>query len=516
MNKKIRYCGVLLHPTSLPGPHGVGTLGEEARGFVDFLKEARIGIWQILPLGPVGFGNSPYAARSAFAGNELLIDLDQLVVEGFLDVEDSLVHPRFPHDSVDFNAVEAYKKPLLWKAASRFHTLATAAQHELFAQFCEHNTDWLDDYALYMAILEHYQDSRWFSVWDKGLTTRDPAVMADWRKAKAQDILLWKTLQYFFAIQWEALRAYANEQGVLLVGDIPIFVAYDSVDAWSNRKYLKIDAEGKATAISGVPPDAFSTTGQLWGNPVYDWEALGADGFSWWVRRLKMAFRLTDIVRIDHFRGFEAYWEVPAGETTAENGTWVPAPGKLLFETLRTQIGRLPVFAEDLGIITETVDALRDENGFPGMKVAQFAFDLVSPGVLDPQNSYLPHNYDYNCVAYTGTHDNDTTRGWYDAMDDSHRDIVRRYLSCPDHEVVWQLMRMIMASHARYVIFPMQDLLGLGKTARMNTPGTCGDPNWCWRMRREALSPSLSGSFATMIGLFGRTGTAKDLVVGAI
>jgi len=511
MNKKIRYCGVLLHPTSLPGAHGVGTLGDAARGFIDFLAESKIGIWQILPLGPVGFGNSPYAARSAFAGNELLIDLDQLVVDGYLDLEDSLVHPRFPEETVDFNAVEAFKKPLLRKAAERFHAqTATAVQAE-FIRFCEENRDWLDDYALYMTVLDHYQDSRWFSVWDKGLARRDPAVMAEWCKNKAKEIVIWKTLQYFFSIQWDALKAYANAQGVLLVGDIPIFVAYDSVDAWSNRKYLKIDAEGKATAISGVPPDAFSTTGQLWGNPVYDWEALAADDFSWWVRRLEMSFKLTDIVRIDHFRGFEAYWEVPAGEATAEKGSWVPAPGKALFETLRKRIGRLPVFAEDLGVITERVDALRDENGFPGMKVAQFAFDLVSPGVLDPQNSYLPHNYDYNCVAYTGTHDNNTTRGWYDALDDAYKDLVRRYLSCPDHEVVWQLMRMIMASHARYVIFPMQDLLGLGEVARMNTPGTCGDPNWCWRMRREALSASLSAACSTMLGLFGRTGSAAEL-----
>jgi 4-alpha-glucanotransferase len=511
MNKKIRYCGVLLHPTSLPSSHGVGTLGDEARVFIDFLKESNIGIWQILPLGPVGFGNSPYAARSAFAGNEFLIDLDQLVVDGFLDLKDSLVHPHFPETSVDYNAVEAYKKPLLRKAAERFHTLAKSTELNAFNCFCSENSDWLEDYALYMAMLEHYQDSRWFSVWEKGLTARDAVTLEKWRKAKTKEILLWKTLQYFFSIQWESLKTYANSQGVLLVGDIPIFVAYDSVDAWSNRKYLKIDADGRASAISGVPPDAFSTTGQLWGNPVYDWEALAQDDFSWWVRRLEIAFKLTDIVRIDHFRGFEAYWEVPAGETTAENGTWVPAPGKALFETLRTRIGRLPVFAEDLGVITDAVDTLRDENGFPGMKVAQFAFDLVTPGALDPQNSYLPHNYDYNCVAYTGTHDNNTTRGWYDALDDAHRDIVRRYLACPDHEVVWQLIRMIMASHARYVIFPLQDLLGLGEIARMNTPGTCGDPNWCWRMRRDALSTSLSGAFAGLVGLFGRTGKATDL-----
>jgi 4-alpha-glucanotransferase len=510
MNKKIRYCGVLLHPSSLPGPHGVGDLGDEARDFINFLAASKIGIWQILPLGPVGFGNSPYAARSAFAGNELLINLNQLVIEGLLGFEDVLQHPPFPEGTVEFSAVEAFKKPLLHKAARQFHLVVDSDEKELFNAFCSENDDWLDDYALYMAILDHYQDSRWFSVWEQGLTAREAETMERWRKAKAQDILLYKTLQYLFFKQWRSLKAYANEHGVLLVGDIPIFVAPDSVDAWSNRKYLKIDAEGHSTAISGVPPDAFSDTGQLWGNPVYDWDALEKDGFSWWVRRMEMAFVLTDIVRIDHFRGFDAYWEVPAGESTAENGVWVSAPGVELFDTLQNRLGKLPVFAEDLGVITDSVENLRDSYGFPGMKVAQFGFNLIAPGLVDAQNDYLPHNYDYNCVAYTGTHDNNTTRGWYDTLDEQHRDIIRRYLQCPDHEVVSQLIRSILASHAKYAIFPMQDFLGLGSEARMNTPGTCGDPNWCWRMKQDSFSPALSESLASIIRMFGRTGNAFD------
>ena len=512
MNKKIRYCGVLLHPSSLPGPHGVGDLGDEARNFINFLADSKIGVWQILPLGPVGYGNSPYAARSAFAGNELLINLNQLVVEGLLEFEDVLNRPAFSEESVDFSVVEAFKKPLLRKAAQQFHSAVDSVEKDLFDTFCKENSDWLDDYSLYMAILDHYQDSRWFSVWDRELTARDVQTMEKWRKEKAQDILIYKTLQYLFFKQWHSLKTYANEHGILLVGDIPIFVAPDSVDAWSNRKYLKIDSTGHSTAISGVPPDAFSATGQLWGNPVYDWDALEKDGFSWWVRRMEMAFVLTDIVRIDHFRGFDAYWEVPAGESTAENGVWVSAPGPALFDTLRERLGRLPVFAEDLGVITESVDNLRDSYGFPGMKVAQFAFNLVSPGLIDAQNDYLPHNYDYNCVAYTGTHDNNTTKGWYDALDEQHRDIIRRYLACPDHEVVLKLIRSVMASHAKYVIFPMQDLLGLGSEARMNTPGTCGDPNWCWRMKPDSLSSALSESMASVIWSFGRTGKSSDFV----
>jgi len=511
MNNKIRSCGILLHPTSLPGRQGIGTLGDEARVFVDFLEKSGIGLWQILPIGPVGFGNSPYAARSAFAGNEMLIDLDQLVVEGLLDLTDVFRPLMFPSASVDFPAVEAFKRPMLKKAAERFLQMDNPGEQRSFEDFCQKNADWLDDYCLYMALCDHYQDSRWYSMWESGLRERQPAAMEKWTVSQANGIRIWKVLQYLFSKQWKALKAYANAHQVRLVGDIPIFVAYDSVDAWSNRRYLKIDAQGRSTALSGVPPDAFSRTGQLWGNPVYDWEALRKDGFSWWVRRMEVAFQLTDMVRIDHFRGFDAYWEVPAGETTAQNGVWVSAPGPALFDTLYKRLGKLPVFAEDLGVITDSVESLRDTNGFPGMKVAQFAFDLKAPGVLDAYNRYLPHNYDYNCVAYSGTHDNNTTQGWYDSLDDAHKDIVRRYLACSDHEVVWHLVRAVMASHARYAIFPMQDFLHIGSSGRMNTPGTCGEPNWCWRMERGALNDGLADSIRSMAALFGRLAQVTGL-----
>lgn len=511
MNKKIRYAGVLLHPTSLPGGHGIGDLGEEAFRFVDTLVKSSVGLWQILPLGPVGFGNSPYAVRSAFAGNELLISLDELADEGFLGIGDVVQHPNWKEGAVDFNAAESYKMPLLRESADRFLSDAPADLLETFRRYCEEEDDWLEDYALYRTMVDHYQDSRWFSAWDEQLARRDAEVMKYWRERKHREIARWKVLQFFFNRQWRKLKSYANEKGLGIVGDIPIFVAHDSVDSWSNRRYLKINEDGSLAASSGVPPDAFSATGQLWGNPVYDWQALEEDGFSWWVRRLEHQFEQTDLVRIDHFRGFEAYWEVPAGHATAEHGTWVKAPGNRLFARLRQQFGFLPVIAEDLGVITPEVDALREEQGFPGMKIAQFAFDMDSLGRLDPSNSYLPHNYPELCVAYTGTHDNDTTRGWYDHLDSGMKDLVRRYLSCSDEQVVWHLMRSIMASCASIAVVPMQDLLTLGNDARMNLPGTCGEPNWAWRLSTAQVSDQMVFSLQALIQPFGRDATLSQL-----
>lgn len=511
MNKKIRFSGILLHPTSLPSAHGIGDLGDEARKFIDFLEKSSVGLWQILPLGPVGFGNSPYAARSAFAGNELLISLDTLADEGYLSISDTLEHPEFPESSVAFPQVESYKNPLLVKAADKFLHSASKQEQTAFEDFCEQQSDWLHDYALYRALIDHYQDSRWFSEWAPELTRRDPDAIKRWSQLKKTEIARWKVLQYFFFKQFSALKQYANAKNIAIVGDIPIFVAPDSVDAWSNRTYLKMDADGSFSAMSGVPPDAFSDTGQLWGNPVYDWDALEADGFSWWVRRLEHQFSLTDIVRIDHFRGFEAYWEVPAGHTTAEHGSWVKAPGERLFALLKERFPLLPVIAEDLGVITPEVEHLRDSYGFPGMKIAQFAFAKTGPGELDADNAYLPHNYIEQCVAYTGTHDNDTSRGWFEKLDDGMRDIVRRYLSCSDDGVVWHLMRAVMASSAHYAIVPMQDILNLGSEARMNTPGTCGEPNWCWRVHEHALQDESVAAIRSLVRPFGRVSGLQEV-----
>lgn len=511
MNKKIRYSGVLLHPTSFPSVHGIGDLGDEARNFLDLLADTSVGLWQILPLGPVGFGNSPYAARSAFAGNEFLISLDLLADSGYLNLADTLVPPEFAEGSIDFPRMEAYKFPLLLQAAQNFITDASPSEKNAFKKFCAQQSAWLADYALYRAMVDHYDDSRWFSHWDPALTQREPSAIAHWTQEKDWEITHWKVLQYFFFQQWYAIKEYANERNIAIVGDIPIFVAPDSVDAWSNRKYLKIEEDGSLSALSGVPPDAFSETGQLWGNPVYDWEVLEDEGFSWWIQRLEHQFALTDIVRIDHFRGFEAYWEVPAGHTTAEYGTWVKAPGEALFAQLQNHFGFLPVFAEDLGVITPEVEHLRDSQGFPGMKIMQFAFTATAPGELDFDNAYLPHNYEARCVAYTGTHDNDTTRGWFDHLDEATQDVVRRYLSCSNEGVVWHLMRAIMASVAQYAIVPLQDLLELGREARMNTPGTCGEPNWCWRATAEDFGESTFSTLKALTQPFGRTAGRAQL-----
>ena len=511
MNKKIRYSGVLLHPTSLPGGHGVGDLGDAGRHFIDLLAEASVGLWQILPLGPVGYGNSPYAARSAFAGNELLLSLDMLADDGYLELADVLDDPGFPEGRVDYALAESYKNPLLVKAARKFLASASTRDRTEYDTFCRKHSYWLDDYALYRAMVDHYNDSRWFSAWDADLTKRLPEALARWTNEKDQEIGIWKVLQFFFFRQWQSLKTYANGRGVAIVGDIPIFVAPDSVDAWSNRKYLKMEADGSSNALSGVPPDAFSSTGQLWGNPVYDWDALEADGFSWWIQRLEHQFEQTDLVRIDHFRGFEAYWEVPAGQVTAENGRWVKAPGKALFDLLQKHFDLLPVIAEDLGVITPEVEELRDSNGFPGMKIAHFAFNVAEPGKLDADNAYLPHNYPQQCVAYTGTHDNDTTKGWFEKLGEGEKDIVRRYLSCSDDGIVWHLMRSIMASSARYAIVPMQDVLGLGGESRMNLPGTCGVPNWCWRLVENELGEMAKSTLAALVQPFGRTATYEDL-----
>lgn len=500
-----------MHPTSLPGGHGIGDLGEDAFRFVDLLADSSVGLWQILPLGPVGFGNSPYAVRSAFAGNELLISLDALADAGYLPLSVVLQHPPFKQGSVDFTAAESFKLPLLVKAADTFLAHADATAQAEFERFCGDQADWLDDYALYRALVDHFQDSRWFLRWDGDLAKRSDEALSRWTKRKSVEIGRWKVLQFFFHRQWQALKSHANARGIGIVGDIPIFVAHDSVDAWSNRKYLKIAEDGSTAASSGVPPDAFSATGQLWGNPVYDWEALQADGFSWWIRRLEHQFAQTDLVRIDHFRGFEAYWEVPAGHKTAEHGKWVSAPGDELFKVLRDRFKTLPVIAEDLGVITEEVERLRDSNRFPGMKIAQFAFDKLGPGKLDPSNAYLPHNYPELCVAYTGTHDNDTTRGWYDRLDGSLKDLVRRYLSCSDEGVVWHLMRSVMASAAQFAIVPMQDVLGLDGSARMNHPGTCGEPNWCWRLVDRQMGTQTVAVLEALVHPFGRTATLQDL-----
>lgn len=499
-----RYSGILLHPTSLPSPYGIGDIGKTAYEFVDFLKLADVRLWQVLPLGPTGFGNSPYASRSTFAGNEHLLSLDLLYEQGLLTEEDIASPPPFSTDHIDYSMVDAWKLPLLKKAAQAF--LHAGTEMKAFQAFCDEQEYWLDDYALFMVLYERYQDARWFSVWNREEGDRDPVALQAIRDRHPLQIAVWKVLQYFFEKQWQALKTYANGQDVSLVGDIPIFVAPDSVDTWSHIELFKTDKEGHYKGVSGVPPDFFSATGQLWGNPVYDWKKMKNDNYHWWMQRIRSMFHQTDILRIDHFRGFESYWEVPYGDKTAENGKWVKAPGKDFFHEVKKQLGPLPILAEDLGFMTAEVDELRDENGFPGMRICQFGFSRDKADWPNPHDTFLPHHYPYNCVAYTGTHDNDTVKGWFENLAWKDKDWVKQYFGCGEKDLGWAMIRAIMASHAKYAIFPMQDILYLGSEARMNIPSTCGPQNWSWRMEKGANNRQKAERFSELVRFYDRSG----------
>ena len=502
MDKK-RKTGVLLHITSLPSEYGIGDLGEQAYSFADALGKNKIGLWQMLPLGPTGFGDSPYAARSAFAGNELLISPVELYKDGLLEVSDVLV--KLPSTSrVDYGKVRDIKLPMLRKAAKKLLSSSGEA-YRAYHSFRKKNTWWLEDYALFQALCDKYDDTRWFSAWPEALRDREEDAMAEARSELSEEIAVYCVLQYFFHTQYARLKAYANELGIKLIGDIPIFVAYDSADAWSHRELLRLAPDGTQEAIAGVPPDLFSATGQLWGNPTYRWEKHRETGFEWWIARFKENLKLYDIVRVDHFRGFEACWEVPAGSETAENGKWVKSPGQELFDALGKVLGDdLPVIAEDLGIITEEVEELRDRNGFPGMKIFQFAFGADSTGEWITDNAYLPHSSKEVCVFYTGTHDNNTLRGWYEELNETDKDYVRRYLECADDDIVRSAERCLMMTNAAWVIFPMQDILNLGAEARMNVPATCGSSNWSWRMLPEDINTSAWEGIRYYTHLYGR------------
>jgi len=492
--RPVRRSGVLLHPTSLPGPGGIGSLGAAARCFVDFLHDAGQSLWQVLPLGPTGFGNSPYSCYSAFAGNPLLIDLAQLVEEGDLEPGEISSLPD-PHGPVDFVAVAATKLPLLRRAADRFLAGGDPNRTEEFWRFCD-ATGWLHDYALFMACKEHFHGKGW-SHWPSDLTQRTREAYENYSEKLGHVIGVEKYIQWQFSRQWHALRAYANLRGVLLIGDAPIFVAYDSADVWCNQHLFWLDEKGSPTVVAGVPPDYFSKTGQRWGNPLYRWERMTAEGFAWWIARMRNDLGLYDIVRIDHFRGFEGFWEIPAREKTAVMGRWAKGPGGSFFTALESSLGHLPLIAEDLGVITPEVEALRDRFGFPGMKILQFAFDS------GPANSYLPHNYEPNCVVYTGTHDNDTTQGWWESRGEKERSRVLHYLRTDNREVVWDLIACALASVARWAVIPAQDLLMLGGSDRMNLPGNA-QGNWGWRLSAGALTEGVGQRLRELTVLYGR------------
>jgi 4-alpha-glucanotransferase len=501
-SRQERFAGVLLHPSSLYTPYGIGDFGPAAYGFVRNLSRAGVKLWQVLPLGPTGYGNSPYAERSTFAGNELFISPEILVKEGWLSPLELEHHPSFPCGKVDYESVIGWKLPLLKRAARNF--LTTDSVQEDFCRFCEENSDWLDDYALFMVLYETYHDARWFCQWDKDVARRDSVALAHVQETHSEEIETWKALQYFFERQLLSLKRFANASGVAIIGDIPIFVASDSADTWSHISLFQTDANGRYSQVSGVPPDCFCSTGQLWGNPVYDWDKMRGNRYAWWMKRLKRLSTHADYVRIDHFRGFEAYWSVPAGEKTAEHGTWVKGPGQEFFDELKRQLPALRIIAEDLGFVTPEVERLRDANGFPGMRIATFGFNRNDDGSFDAHDTFLPHNYAYNTVVYPGTHDNETIRGWFGNRDAKDKKIVTDYLDCTDIDVPKALIRSLLASHARYAIFQMQDILGLGNEARMNTPSTCSRQNWSWQMTEQTKTEPAIRWFGDMITLYGR------------
>ncbi|MEX0719771.1 MAG: 4-alpha-glucanotransferase [Balneolaceae bacterium] len=475
-----RSCGSLVHPTSFPGKYGMGDFGFEARTFIDFLERTQQTIWQILPLTPTGYGNSPYASYSAFAGNVYLISPDILEQKGLLTSAETSSIELPSGISADYEQSFENKNKLYQKACNRFYERLESDEEGNFETFKEANKHWLNDYVLFMACSLHYNKQPW-NTWDKDIAQRKPEALKKYRDKFSKEIKFQCWLQFEFYNQWMNLKEYANERGVRVIGDIPIFVDHNSADVWANPKYFEVDKSGNRLLVSGVPPDYFSKTGQLWGNPLYKWDELEKDGFSWWIDRFKQMFITCDAIRVDHFRGFDAYWEVDASEKTAEKGRWVEGPGEKLFDAILKECGELPIIAEDLGFVTEGVEKLRDNYNFPGMKIIQFAFDSGST------NSFLPHNYTQNSVVYTGTHDNDTVIGWYNTTSAEEQHKARIYCRSDGEAMNWEFIRLGMLSVSDQAIFPLQDFMELGSSHRMNIPGTSSG-NWLWRYTKEMLA----------------------------
>jgi 4-alpha-glucanotransferase len=492
----LRLGGILLHPTSLPSSDGIGDLGDAVFRWLDWLQEAGCQVWQVLPLGPTGYGDSPYQSFSAMAGNALMVNLHKLIIDGLLTSEDLSDKPDFPNDRVDFGEVIQYKDRLLHLAWRRFRSGCGKHLREDFSCFCEENVDWLDDYALFMALKGYYEGKPW-TAWDPEIRQRHPNALASIKEELEGSIEDHHFRQFLFFQQWKVVLLRAHELGVQIIGDVPIFVAHDSCDVWAHQELFFLDEDGSPIVVAGVPPDYFSDTGQLWGNPLYRWERLRADGYDWWIRRLKAVLKMVDIVRLDHFRGFEAYWEVPASASTAETGRWVKGPGSHFLTKLKERFDSLPIIAEDLGVITPEVEALRDAFGLPGMKVLQFAFDE------DSDNEFLPHNYPKHCVVYTGTHDNDTSRGWFESASEEVQDFCCRYLARDGKNIAWDLIRTAWSSVAEISIAPLQDFLDLGTEARMNFPGR-EQGNWAWRIQDDALSMQLTERIRELNLIYGR------------
>ena len=494
----MRESGILMHITSLSSPYGIGTMGKEAYKFVDFLKSAGQSLWQILPLTPTGYGDSPYQSCSTFAGNHYLIDLDALIEAGLL--EKGEVEGRnwsWRDDKVDFGAQYNNRLAVLRLAFNRF------ADQEALDAFCREQASWLPDFALFMALKGCSNGQPWYQ-WEDCLKFRDPEAIWKVRQELKEEIRFFCFVQYLFFTQWTALRSYAHKNGIRIIGDVPIYVPYDSVDVWSNPELFQLDAAMNPTDVAGCPPDAFSDDGQLWGNPLYRWDVIGKDGFGWWIRRLAAAGELYDVVRLDHFRGFEAYWAVPFGDTTARNGRWIKGPGMDFVNAVKNNLPHVSLIAEDLGFLTQEVLDLRDDSGYPGMKVLEFAFDSREP------SEYLPHTYTANSVCYVGTHDNMTMRQWFDTADKDAVEYASEYMCLNEQEgLVWGTIRTAMSSVSEQCVVQLQDYLDLGADARMNFPGTCDGTNWTWRALDGVLTEELAAKIRKLTTLYGRLGNQE-------
>lgn len=502
-----RSAGIILHPTSLPSAYGIGELGSSALQWVDFLAEAKQNLWQVMPLGPTGYGNSPYQCFSAFAGNPYFISLEVLLSEGLL-AKEQLSNlpisnfPKFSDSRVDYEQVISFKLELLNTSYEIFKTQTQNKHHLAFDNFCASESYWLNDYAFFAAAKEAHQGKAW-QEWPADIRNREALAVDSWETKLAENITKHKYWQWLFFSQWYKIKTYANTKGISIIGDVPIFVASDSTDTWVNPEYFYLDSQGHPTVVAGVPPDYFSETGQRWGNPLYNWQVMQKQGFSWWLERLKLALKLFDIVRIDHFRGLEAYWEIPAKESTAIKGRWVKGPNQKFFDAIKHEItGPLPVIAEDLGVITSEVEKLRDDNGLLGMKVLQFAFS-------DASNAYLPHNYLPNSVVYTGTHDNDTILGWFTSLSKQEKSFLQDYIVMSNEGIAWDLIRLAYSSPAVLAITTLQDVLSLGSDSRMNTPNQASG-NWQWRFKFSDISEGTIEQLKKMVQIYGRNGGKRQ------
>jgi 4-alpha-glucanotransferase len=498
--KNQRKAGILLHPTSLPGPFGIGDLGPQAYAWVDFLAAAGQTVWQVLPLGPTGFGDSPYQCYSDSAGNASLISPERMAAEGLLSPADFQTPPSFPGRAAEFTGSAFFKSLLFRKAFKRLRAGGLPGLEEEFHSFCSTENAWLDGFSLFLALKRAHREKPWWE-WEKDLARFRPEAVVRARKALVAETEEISFEQFLFRRQWDALRNYARGKGIAILGDLPMYCAEDSSEVWSARRYFPVGESGRPTVLAGVPPDYFSPTGQLWGNPVFRWDVLREERYAWWIRRVRAALRGCDLLRLDHFRGYLAYWAVPAGSATAETGRWMPGPGEELFRYLRDSIGGMPFLAEDLGVITEDVITLRRRMGLPGMRVLQFAFDG------NEANPYLPSNFEPHTVVYTGTHDNDTTLGWYLSLSEEERAIVDRRRDGTDP--VWDILRLAWSSVAETAVCPLQDVLRLGSEARMNRPGRPAG-NWRWRFRREDLGPDLAGRLRALTESCGRLPEGPD------